>query len=428
MTFKQDALNVWRRKKTKELKVKWEELPEGTTGSWRDTESAAVEELALFTAEGFFGDEDLYPTANAAALSIQFAPSADLMAQVWQNWSAQAPSVLLVQLSRGLLLNCPFLLLMTLTLSNLIVLKPNSLAVSVEWSLKAMSAWPAKEESKEERQDFQERAPNGRRAKCAVHLEELQKFRMSLHQMRSNCKKFVTNVRRKAVKPRSIAIWQDFAEALTTQHQKEVQAMHFGGIVTVHFPDPNDEKKILFHSKQQDSSTVDNHMDKLIKHLKKTGVLKDGGRNLGSSDGCAKQCKCSSALRFMSCLSFEHGVAIECAIGCLGYGKCEVGAINAVDKNTILRESLKTVQDPELTTPVRSKLLQTFTVSNVRGGKKCSAALNCKHVLEGKGAEGVNSMGNSAKRERDKEVLKEGSGMWEVWWSSWVMWDARLLE
>ena len=70
MTFKQDALNVWRRKKTKELKVKWEELPEGTTGSWRDTESAAVEELALFTAEGFFGDEDLYPTASAAALSI----------------------------------------------------------------------------------------------------------------------------------------------------------------------------------------------------------------------------------------------------------------------------------------------------------------------------------------------------------------------
>ena len=33
MTFKQDALNVWRRKKTKELKVKWEELPKGTTGS-----------------------------------------------------------------------------------------------------------------------------------------------------------------------------------------------------------------------------------------------------------------------------------------------------------------------------------------------------------------------------------------------------------
>ena len=248
MTFKQDALNVWRRKKTKELKVKWEELPEGTTGSWRNTESAAVEELALFTAEGFFGDEDLYPTANAAALSIQFAASADLMVQVWQNWSAQAPSVLLVQLLRGLLLNCPFLLLMTLTLSNLIVLKPNSLAVSVEWSLKAMSAWPAKEESKEERQDFQERAPNGRRAKCAVHLEELQKFRMSLHQMRSNCKKFVTNVRRKAVKPRSIAIWQDLAEALTTQHQKEVQAMHFGGIVTVHFPDPNDEKKFCFTS------------------------------------------------------------------------------------------------------------------------------------------------------------------------------------
>ena len=81
-------------------------------------------------------------------------------------------------------------------------------------------------------------------------------------------------------------------------------------------------------------------MDKLIKCLKETGVLKDGGRILGSSDGCAKQCKCSSALRFMSNLSVKHGVAIDCAIGCPGHGKCEVDAINAVDKNTIFRDSL----------------------------------------------------------------------------------------
>ena len=98
-------------------------------------------------------------------------------------------------------------------------------------------------------------------------------------------------------------------------------------------------------------------------------MLKDGGRVLVSSDGCTKWCKCSSALRFMSCLSFKHGVAIDCAIGCPGHGKCEVDAINGVNKNTIFRESLKIVQAPELTTQVRSKLMQTFSVNNVRGGK-----------------------------------------------------------
>ena len=84
----------------------------------------------------------------------------------------------------------------------------------------------------------------------AVHLEELQNFRMHLFQIRTNCKKFVTNVRRQAVKPGSVATQQDFAEALTIKHQKEVQAMHFGGIVTVHFPDPNDVPKNVLRLKK----------------------------------------------------------------------------------------------------------------------------------------------------------------------------------
>ena len=35
--------------------------------------------------------------------------------------------------------------------------------------------------------------------------------------------------------------------------------------------------------------------------------------------------------------------------------------------------------------------LQTSNVNNVRGKRKFSATLNCKHVLESKGAEGVKS-------------------------------------
>ena len=47
MNFKRDALNMWRRKKRRKLRVKWEELPEGTTSNQRDAKSAAAEELLL---------------------------------------------------------------------------------------------------------------------------------------------------------------------------------------------------------------------------------------------------------------------------------------------------------------------------------------------------------------------------------------------
>ena len=47
------------------------------------------------------------------------------------------------------------------------------------------------------------------------------------------CKKFVTGVRRQAVKAGSVAIQHDFTEALQIEHQKEVQSMHFGGNVSV---------------------------------------------------------------------------------------------------------------------------------------------------------------------------------------------------
>ena len=53
MNFKQYTFNMWRKKKKKELRVMWEELPEVTTRNQRDAKSAAAEELPLFVAEGF---------------------------------------------------------------------------------------------------------------------------------------------------------------------------------------------------------------------------------------------------------------------------------------------------------------------------------------------------------------------------------------
>ena len=422
MNLKQNALKMWRREKKKELKVKWEELPEETTRSQKDAKEATTEELALFVAEGFSGDEDLHPTASAAALSIQCAPPAEFEGSgLTKLKCASSKCDLCPAFKRPafeLSVDDDSDTVHFLCFETKLSCSKHGVLTEGDECLACKKMKNPKKRGKISKKEHQMANEMAFQDFWAVCLKELQKFRMHLFQIKTNCKKFVTNVRRQAVKPGSVATQQDFAEALTIKHQKEVQAQHFGGNVTVsiegytvHFPKPDDQEKISFHfhsflsdSKQQDSSTVDNHMDKLIKCLKKTGVLKDGGRLLCSSDGCAKQHKCSSALRFMSHLSYKHGVAIDRAIGCPGHGKCEVDAINGVDKNTIFRESMKIVQAPEETTQVRTKLLQTFTVNNVGDGRKYSAALNCKHVLEGKGAEGVKSMGKSAKREQGRGI------------------------
>ena len=49
---------------------------------------------------------------------------------------------------------------------------------------------------------------------------------------------------------------------------------------------------------------------------------------------------------------------------------------------------------------------QAFTVNNAWGKKRCSAALNCKHVLGSKDSEGLKSEGKSAKRERERGINK----------------------
>ena len=48
--------------------------------------------------------------------------------------------------------------------------------------------------------------------------------------VRSNCKEFITGVRTQAAKAGSVAIQCDSTEALKIEHQKEVQAMRFGGM------------------------------------------------------------------------------------------------------------------------------------------------------------------------------------------------------
>ena len=78
---------------------------------------------------------------------------------------------------------------------------------------------------------------------------------------------------------------------------------HFGsgctisleGVAVRFYPVGSDEKiQLDFHTylsggKEQDSSVVHCHMEILIQFLMEEGILKEGGRILEHSDGCAAQ-------------------------------------------------------------------------------------------------------------------------------------------
>ena len=74
MKFLQDALNQWRKKKKKQLKDKWEQLPVGITRQMKEAKEEALHRFILFQSEGFVGEFDLHPSAKDAALSIQCDP------------------------------------------------------------------------------------------------------------------------------------------------------------------------------------------------------------------------------------------------------------------------------------------------------------------------------------------------------------------
>ena len=68
-------------------------------------------------------------------------------------------------------------------------------------------------------------------------------------------------------------------------------------------------------------STVHFHMIKLIQHLMKKNILHRGGRLLGSTDGCAKQYKCSTAIYLMSMLAKSFDIVVDRALGAPGHGE-----------------------------------------------------------------------------------------------------------
>ena len=175
---------------------------------------------------------------------------------------------------------------------------------------------------------------------------------------RSECKLFVTGVENSLRRQGVFAIQHDFTEALRIWHQKEAQLMRFRANVSVsiegctscHFHSPDSEMEIFFHfhslssdDLQQETTSAVNvhHLKKLVKQLKLNNTLKQGGRVLGRMNGCAKQGRHSTAIRFTSCFPPRRTVT-DRATGCPGRGKCEVDGTSGVDKNTICRVAMKT--------------------------------------------------------------------------------------
>ena len=157
----------------------------------------------------------------------------------------------------------------------------------------------------------------------------------------------------------------------------------------------------------------------LIKHLKETGVLKDGGRVLGSSDGCAKQHKYRSALRFMSHLSFKHS--------------------HLWLENVKWMQSMQWTRTPSSESQWRLCKIQRrqprwgpswckLSLSTMSGEEKSAVEPWTANMFWKARELKESSEWARMQRERKEEALKEGTGMWEAWWSSWVMSDARLLQ
>ena len=158
--------------------------------------------------------------------------------------------------------------------------------------------------------------------------QKLSKFKFHQFKFIALSKAYTTDVRRRSLQQGEVAIGHDFTEALCIVHNEEIQSKHFGGGVrvsiegyTVHYPSFMDGSSLVFdfHSYLSDDTTqmactVHCHMIKLITQLMKDNVLSKGGRLLSTTDGCAKQYKCSTAIYLLSILSKTFGIVVDRAL------------------------------------------------------------------------------------------------------------------
>ena len=106
----------------------------------------------------------------------------------------------------------------------------------------------------------------------------------------------------------------------------------------------------------------------------------------------------------MSLLATKFDIVVDRSICCPGHGKSIVDAVNGVDKNTILKRSMRKVQTPDEALSSSSSSLQVHSFNNVAGGKAYSAAEDCKRILEMEGGGGVRAGVKREKRELNRGI------------------------
>ena len=88
-----------------------------------------------------------------------------------------------------------------------------------------------------------------------------------------------------------------------------------------------------------------------------------------------------------------------------GYENSVVDAINGVDKNTISRYSMRSVQSADDALNKESASLKVHSFNNSSNGEVYSAAEDCKRILELQGHQGVKSDGlKRAKRYANRGI------------------------
>ena len=203
-------------------------------------------------------------------------------------------------------------------------------------------------------------------------------------------KTYVSDVRQTTLRSNECALQHDFTEALGIKHNQEIQSSHFGGSLTVsiegytcHYRSNGEDSplKCDFHSYMSDESTQNSatvycHMTKLCNTLVNDHkLLKRGtGRLLCSTDGAAKQYKSSTSIYYMTLLATTFEIVVDRAIAAPGHGKTIVDAENGVDKNTIVRITIRRVQSAESAMDRNAPSMQVHSFNNTADGKAYLAA------------------------------------------------------
>ena len=177
-------------------------------------------------------------------------------------------------------------------------------------------------------------------------------------------------------------------------HNQEIQSKHCDGVTLsvegslVEHRNEDGSITTDFHShlsdeKTQTAAVVHSNMRALCNALKAAGVLNEGGRLLGVTDGCAKQHKCATAICCLSMIAAEFGIVVDRAVSCAGHGKSKVDAINANDKLTIAFTCRRRVEAAEKATEAGSQSMRVHSVVEVDGTTAVvSSAADCKRILE----------------------------------------------